>query len=618
MFPSSPPPTAESTAAATGETSRIKSFMGRTPAIGILKSKFLTVLGNSNELLNGISSKLTLNISSSDSDYCDDDEEEVPKYDESIDYTKIDYESRRVKARRAHEEIISGRYRQPNLAPRPRLDALRSRKPDKSRSSSSSSSSSSSTSTSSRSFNNAQAQDRSHVSSTTRSDSIESRHSGGYERKRAIAGARRSELDVQRDLMRLNEMAKASNAAAVSAANVGGGGGGVGGEVALPPTAAPHIEVQPPHDRDPSKSSMANMAGTVSSHSIRVPPVRRKNSNSSTLTSLRDDLDYQVSPSGESTDWRHFIRSESQNSVPSWASSISLDCRTGEEPIKEFMKRFTDTIFTNANAIDLELKSEFGAMARLEIGRQWFVRFLLQQKNKSKRVEEPTFHSLIQHFAIVLFECGECSDFGPAMIMMNLSFLFYREIEVPGCDPYREYLCTFIREQPIWMSLKFWNAAFVECMETERNNRLKSRQKKQERRKAREKDKEKAKEEMGKLKSQNVESKENEENVMAKQQDVSESSSSHGKGNHGKKEKSAKPANDPALDFDKEMENIAFRQLATFTSNIHALGAPQELCLEFFKKQHTAVALSKEKSKLIRDNVHRIYYETELWGSKQS
>lgn len=48
--PATPPPV--------GETSRIKSFMGRTPAIGILKSKFLTVLGNSNELLNGISSKV--------------------------------------------------------------------------------------------------------------------------------------------------------------------------------------------------------------------------------------------------------------------------------------------------------------------------------------------------------------------------------------------------------------------------------------------------------------------------------------------------------------------------------------------------------------------------------
>lgn len=35
--------------------------------------------------------------------------------EEGIDYTKIDFESRRMKARRAHEEVISRRYRQPNL-----------------------------------------------------------------------------------------------------------------------------------------------------------------------------------------------------------------------------------------------------------------------------------------------------------------------------------------------------------------------------------------------------------------------------------------------------------------------------------------------------------------------
>ena len=58
MFNSSPPQPV--TPPPVGETSRIKSFMGRTPAIGILKSKFLTVLGNSNELLNGISSKVSV------------------------------------------------------------------------------------------------------------------------------------------------------------------------------------------------------------------------------------------------------------------------------------------------------------------------------------------------------------------------------------------------------------------------------------------------------------------------------------------------------------------------------------------------------------------------------
>ncbi|KAL7738763.1 hypothetical protein ACLKA6_001166 [Drosophila palustris] len=121
MVDAKPPPTptpGTPPAAFAGERSKIKLFMERTPSIGALKSKFLTVLGNSNELLNGISNKLTLSSSSSDSDYCDDDDEDLPKFDESIDYTKIDFEARRVKARRAHEEIISGRYRQPNLAPR--------------------------------------------------------------------------------------------------------------------------------------------------------------------------------------------------------------------------------------------------------------------------------------------------------------------------------------------------------------------------------------------------------------------------------------------------------------------------------------------------------------------
>lgn len=40
-----------------------------------------------------------------------------PTDDETIDYTKIDFESRRMKSRRAHEEVISGRYRHPNLLP---------------------------------------------------------------------------------------------------------------------------------------------------------------------------------------------------------------------------------------------------------------------------------------------------------------------------------------------------------------------------------------------------------------------------------------------------------------------------------------------------------------------
>lgn len=40
-----------------GDVLKMKQLMGRTP--GIIKSKFLSVIGSSNEILNGISSKVS-------------------------------------------------------------------------------------------------------------------------------------------------------------------------------------------------------------------------------------------------------------------------------------------------------------------------------------------------------------------------------------------------------------------------------------------------------------------------------------------------------------------------------------------------------------------------------
>ena len=72
---------------------------------------------------------------------------------------------------------------------------------------------------------------------------------------------------------------------------------------------------------------------------------------------------------------------------------------------------------------------------------------------------------------------------------MNMCFTFYHEgnfikqifffcneflllsVDVPGCEPYREYLYTYLREQPIWHSLRFWNAAFFDALQCERAHR---------------------------------------------------------------------------------------------------------------------------------------------------
>lgn len=49
------------------------------------------------------------------------------------------------------------------------------------------------------------------------------------------------------------------------------------------------------------------------------------------------------------------------------------------------------------------------------------------QRGRSRRVSESTFYSLIQYFAIVLFECAEADDFSPAKSLMNMCFTFYLE-----------------------------------------------------------------------------------------------------------------------------------------------------------------------------------------------
>lgn len=62
-----------------------------------------------------------------------------------------------------------------------------------------------------------------------------------------------------------------------------------------------------------------------------------------------------------------------------------------------------------------------------EIGRLLFARLVSAQRSRSKRVSENTFYSLVQHFAIVLFECYETDDFSPAKILMNMCFTFFYE-----------------------------------------------------------------------------------------------------------------------------------------------------------------------------------------------
>lgn len=40
-----------------------------------------------------------------------------------------------------------------------------------------------------------------------------------------------------------------------------------------------------------------------------------------------------------------------------------------------------------------------------------------------------------------------------------------------GKPPSREYLFSYLTDQPIWRSIRFWNAAFFDAVQCERANR---------------------------------------------------------------------------------------------------------------------------------------------------
>ncbi|XP_058808054.1 uncharacterized protein KIAA0513 isoform X2 [Phymastichus coffea] len=263
------------------------------------------------------------------------------------------------------------------------------------------------------------------------------------------------------------------------------------------------------------------------------------------------DADYGPSISLDSA--KEWQRSGSSGSIQSWASSLSADSQS-EEAAVDFMKMFVPMLFESPSKINQEQKATFGQMVLTEPGRIWFTR-VVNTRRARPCVTEESFYSLAQHFALALFECHEADDFAPAKSLMNMCFTFYHEVEVPGVEPYREYLYTNLRVQPIWTSMRFWTAAFFDAVQCERAAKLVP--------------------------------------LRPKQTDK-EITASEDKRFHA---------------------NIVFGQLGTFTCNMHAFGLPRNLCLEFLKKQCLIANLTPDQEQMLRDNIQRMYDETEPWRS---
>lgn len=336
--------------------------------------------------------------------------------------------------------------------------------------------------------------------------------------------------------------------------------------------------------------------------------------------------------------WNHSQRSSSESFSSNQSTESARDEQMAEQ--KEFFRQYVDKIFTGGEDVDQEEKARFGELCSTEIGkgREWFARFVSAQRCNSKCVSEQTFYRLVQSFAVVLFECYQMDDFGPAKNLMTMCFTYYyvgkphvsrtdsREKPVStgsidgylksanswlaekkdnverllrttsvttenvkgffgglesklkgplakkneqGDEPSSEspsndiplqstdekkgekiYLYTHLKQQPIWHSLRFWNAAFFDAVHCERRKR---------------------------------------------------SPTTRDKWYHMTQEE-----RDDSLQFN---ENITFGQLGTFTHNMLAFGLSKKLCSDFLKKQAVIGNLDEEKFKQLTDYIERTAVE---------
>ncbi|XP_068168273.1 uncharacterized protein KIAA0513 homolog [Antennarius striatus] len=112
------------------------------------------------------------------------------------------------------------------------------------------------------------------------------------------------------------------------------------------------------------------------------------------------------------------------------------------------------------------------------------------------------------------------------------------------------YLYTHLKQQPIWHTLRFWNAAFFDAVHCERTKRSPTT-----------------------------------------------------------REKWCHMTQEERDDSSKIDENIAFGQLGTFTHNMLAFGLSKKLCNDFLKKQAIIGNLNEEQYKLLTDHIEKMAAE---------
>uniref|UniRef100_A0A0X3NXV3 Uncharacterized protein KIAA0513 n=1 Tax=Schistocephalus solidus TaxID=70667 RepID=A0A0X3NXV3_SCHSO len=207
---------------------------------------------------------------------------------------------------------------------------------------------------------------------------------------------------------------------------------------------------------------------------------------------------------------------------------------------------FVGNIINPKNADpDNSLEQKFRGYIAHHTGRSAFARELKKQTENVKEVPGNVLHRLVRYGGLVLEQCNGSDDFSPACSLLNSAFRLFQQEVAPNGRVTQTFMYAGLRDQQIWQSTRFWNAAVFLALQQERS-------------------------------------------VQA--------SATTGTENDLDLEKELHDA-------------LAFSQLSKFAWRIYSLGLSKEACLDFLRRQAEDAALSKEKQRLLRANVLKFYSE---------
>nr|VZI20797.1 unnamed protein product [Spirometra erinaceieuropaei] len=178
-------------------------------------------------------------------------------------------------------------------------------------------------------------------------------------------------------------------------------------------------------------------------------------------------------------------------------------------------------------------------------GRSAFARELKKQTENVKEVPANVLRRLVRYSGLVLEQCNDSDDFSPACSLLNSAFRLFQQDVAPNGRVTQTFMYAGLREQQIWQSTRFWNAAVFIALQQERSTQVSA---------------------------------------------------------------TTGTENDLELERELH-DGLAFSQLSKFAWRIYSLGLSKEACLDFLRRQAEDAALSKEKQRLLRANVLKFYSE---------